>query len=216
MDTIPDDIIARYKRMKGYDVLWLPGMDHAGIATQAKVEQKLREQGISRYDLGREKFLEEAWKWKEAYGKTIHEQWAKLGLSVDYSRERFTLDAGLNKAVKHVFVTLYNEGLIYQGERIINWDPELRTALSNIEIVHKDDEGEFFYFKYDVVGTNRQIVVATTRPETMFGDTAVFVNPKDKRYKDLIGKKVINPANGEELPLMADSYVDVSPLGLGR
>jgi valyl-tRNA synthetase len=210
MDTIPDDIIARYKRMKGYDVLWLPGMDHAGIATQAKVEQKLREQGISRYDLGREKFLEEAWKWKESYGKTIHEQWAKLGLSVDYSRERFTLDAGLNKAVKHVFVTLYNEGLIYQGERIINWDPELRTALSNIEIVHKDDEGEFFYFKYDVVGTKRQIVVATTRPETMFGDTAVFVNPKDKRYKDLIGKKVINPANGEELPLMADSYVDVS------
>src|SRR5574344_687281 len=210
MDTIPDDIVARYKRMKGFDVLWVPGMDHAGIATQAQVEQKLREQGISRYDLGREKFLEEAWKWKESYGKTIHEQWAKLGLSVDYSRARFTLDAGLNKAVKHVFVTLYNEGLIYQGERIINWDPELRTALSNIEIVHKDDEGEFFYFKYDVVGTKRQIVVATTRPETMFGDTAVFVNPKDKRYKDLIGKKVINPANGEELPLMADSYVDVS------
>jgi len=210
MDTIPDDIIARYKRMKGFDVLWLPGMDHAGIATQAKVEAKLREQGISRYDLGREKFLEEAWKWKEAYGNTIHEQWAKLGLSVDYSRERFTLDAGLNKAVKHVFVTLYNEGLIYQGERIINWDPELRTALSNIEIVHKDDEGEFFYFKYDVVGTNKQIVVATTRPETMFGDVAVFVNPRDKRYKDLIGKMVINPANGEELPLMADAYVDMS------
>lgn len=210
MDTIPDDIIARYKRMKGFDVLWLPGMDHAGIATQAKVEAKLREQGISRYDLGREKFLEEAWKWKEAYGNTIHEQWAKLGLSVDYSRERFTLDAGLNKAVKHVFVTLYNEGLIYQGERIINWDPELRTALSNIEIVHKDDEGEFFYFKYDVVGTNKQIMVATTRPETMFGDVAVFVNPKDKRFKDLIGKMVINPANGEPLPLMADSYVDMS------
>jgi valyl-tRNA synthetase len=210
MDTIPDDIIARYKRMKGYDVLWVPGMDHAGIATQAKVEEKIRKEGISRYDLGREKFLEEAWKWKDEYAKTIHTQWAKLGLSVDYSRERFTLDEGLSNAVRHVFVTLYNEGLIYQGERIINWDPELRTALSNIEVEHRDDEGEFFYFKYDIVGTKQSIVVATTRPETMFGDTAVFVNPKDKRYKDFVGKKVINPANGEELPLMADSYVDVS------
>ncbi len=210
MDTIPDDIVARYKRMKGYDVLWVPGMDHAGIATQAKVEEKLRKQGISRYDLGREAFLKEAWKWKDEYAKTIHEQWAKLGLSVDYTRERFTLDEGLSNAVKHVFVTLYNEGLIYQGERIINWDPVLRTALSNIEVIHKDDEGEFFYFDYDVVGTDKKIVVATTRPETMFGDTAVFVNPKDKRYKDLVGKKVINPANGQELPLMADNYVDMS------
>ena len=210
MDTIPDDIIARYKRMKGYDVLWVPGMDHAGIATQAKVEAKLREQGISRYDLGREKFVEEVWKWKNEYANTIHDQWAKIGLSVDYTRERFTLDEGLSNAVKHVFVTLYNEGLIYQGERIINWDPELRTALSNIEVIHSDDEGEFFYFKYDVVGTDKQIIVATTRPETMFGDTAVFVNPKDERYKDLIGKKVINPANGEELPLMGDSYVDIA------
>ena len=210
MDTIPDDIIARYKRMKGYDVLWVPGMDHAGIATQAKVEAKLREQGISRYDLGREKFVDEVWKWKNEYANTIHDQWAKIGLSVDYTRERFTLDEGLSNAVKHVFVTLYNEGLIYQGERIINWDPELRTALSNIEVIHSDDEGEFFYFKYDVVGTDKQIIVATTRPETMFGDTAVFVNPKDERYKDLIGKKVINPANGEELPLMGDSYVDIA------
>ena len=210
MDTVPDDIVARYKRMKGFDVLWVPGMDHAGIATQAKVEERLRKQGISRYDLGREAFLKEAWKWKEEYAQTIHEQWAKLGLSVDYTRERFTLDEGLSNAVKHVFVTLYNEGLIYQGERIINWDPVLRTALSNIEVIHKDDEGEFFYFAYDIVGTNRQITVATTRPETMFGDTAVFVNPKDKRYKDLIGKQVINPANGKALPLMADSYVDMS------
>ena len=210
MDTIPDDIVARYKRMKGFDVLWVPGMDHAGIATQAKVEEKLRKEGISRYDLGREAFLKEAWKWKDEYAKTIHEQWAKLGLSVDYTRERFTLDEGLSNAVKHVFVTLYNEELIYQGERIINWDPVLRTALSNIEVIHKDDEGEFFYFDYDVVGTDKKIVVATTRPETMFGDTAVFVNPKDKRYKDLVGKKVINPANGQALPLMADSYVDMS------
>jgi len=210
MDTVPDDIVARYKRMKGYDVLWVPGMDHAGIATQAKVEEKLRKEGVSRYDLGREGFLKEAWKWKEEYAKTIHEQWAKLGLSVDYTRERFTLDEGLSNAVKHVFVTLYNEGLIYQGERIINWDPELRTALSNIEVIHKDDEGEFFYFSYDVVASDKKVIVATTRPETMFGDTAVFVNPKDKRYKDLVGKKVINPANGQALPLMADSYVDMS------
>lgn len=210
MDTIPDDIIARYKRMRGFDVLWMPGMDHAGIATQAKVEEKLRSQGISRYDLGREKFLEKVWEWKDEYGDTIHKQWAKIGLSVDYTRERFTLDKDLNNAVKKVFVTLYNQGLIYQGEKIINWDPELKTALSNIEVIHKDDSGKFYYFKYDVVGENRTLIVATTRPETMFGDTAIFVNPKDSRYIDLIGKKAINPANGEELPIMADSYVDIS------
>ncbi len=209
MDTIPDDIIARYKRMKGYDVLWVPGMDHAGIATQAKVEAKLREQGVSRYDLGREGFLKKAWEWKDEYASTIHEQWAKIGLSVDYTRERFTLDEGLSKAVRHVFVTLYNEGLIYQGEKIINWDPELRTALSNIEVEHKDDEGEFFYFRYDVEGSEEYLIVATTRPETMFGDTAVFVNPKDERFKSFVGKKVINPANGELLPVMADDYVDL-------
>ena len=210
MDTIPDDIIIRYKKMKGYDTLWVPGMDHAGIATQAKVEEKLRSQGISRYDLGREGFLQKAWEWKKDYADTIHKQWAKLGLSVDYTRERFTLDEGLNKAVRKVFCTLYKEGLIYQGERIINWDPELKTALSNIEVNHQDDEGEFFYFKYDVVGENRSFLVATTRPETMFGDVAVFVNPKDKRFLDLIGKKCINPANGDELPIMGDSYVDIA------
>ena len=209
MDTIPDDIIVRYKKMKGFDVLWLPGCDHAGIATQAKVEEKLREQGISRYDLGREKFLETAYLWKEEYASIIHKQWAKLGLSVDYSRERFTLDEGLQKAVKHVFKTLYEEGLIYRGERIINWDPELRTALSNIEVEHLDDEGESFYFSYDIVGKKEKLIVATTRPETMFGDTAVFVNPKDERYKHLIGSKAINPANGEELPIMGDEYVDI-------
>ncbi|MDY5440885.1 MAG: valine--tRNA ligase [Candidatus Enteromonas sp.] len=210
MDTVPDDIIARYKKMKGFDVLWVPGMDHAGIATQAKVEEKLRAQGVSRYDLGREGFLKQAWAWKDEYAATIHEQWAKIGLSVDYTRERFTLDEGLSDAVKHVFVQLYNEGLIYQGERIINWDPELRTALSNIEVVHQDDEGEFFYFKYDVENSDEYLIVATTRPETMWGDTAVFVNPKDPRYAHLIGKRVKNPCNGEWLPLMGDSYVDVS------
>ena len=209
MDTVPDDIIVRYKKMMGYDVLWVPGMDHAGIATQAKVEEKLRKQGISRYDLGREKFLEVAWDWKKEYANTIHEQWAKIGLSVDYTRERFTLDEGLSEAVKKVFVTLYEEGLIYQGEKIINWDPELRTALSNVEVLHSDDEGEFFYFLYDIEGTSEQIVVATTRPETMFGDTAVFVNPKDPRYSKYVGRNVINPANGESIPLMADPYVDV-------
>ncbi len=210
MDTIPDDIIARYKRMKGFDVLWVPGMDHAGIATQAKVEAKLREQGISRYDLGREDFLEKAWQWKDEYASTIHKQWEKIGLSVDYTRERFTLDEGLSKAVRHVFVTLYNEGLIYQGEKIINWDPELKTALSNIEVEHCDDEGEFFYFRYDLEDGSASLIVATTRPETMFGDTAVFVNPKDERYSSFVGKKVINPANGELLPVMADDYVDIS------
>lgn len=210
MDTIPDDIIARYKRMMGFDVLWVPGVDHAGIATQAKVEAKLRESGISRFDLGREKFVETTYKWKDEYAATIHKQWAKIGLSVDYNHERFTLDEGLSKAVRHVFVTLYNEGLIYQGERIINWDPELHTALSNIEVIHQDDEGEFYYFYYDVVDSDEKLVVATTRPETMFGDQAIFVNPKDGRYKHLIGKKCINPANGEELPIMGDSYVDLS------
>ena len=209
MDTIPDDIIVRYKKMMGYDVLWVPGMDHAGIATQAKVEEKLRKQGISRYDLGREKFLEVAWDWKREYADTIHKQWAKIGLSVDYTRERFTLDEGLSNAVRKVFVTLYEQGLIYQGEKIINWDPELRTALSNVEVLHSDDEGEFFYFYYDIVGSDEKLIVATTRPETMFGDTAVFVNPKDPRYAKYVGGFVINPANGDKLPLMADEYVDL-------
>ena len=208
-NTTIQDIIARYKKAKGYDVLWLPGMDHAGIATQAKVEQRLRKEGISRYDLGREGFLKRAWEWKHEYADTIHSQWAMMGLSLDYSKERFTLDEGLNKAVKHVFVTLYNQGLIYRGEKIINWDPVFKTALSNIEVVHQDDEGKFYYFKYYIVGTDQYLTVATTRPETMFGDVCVVVNPKDERYKDIIGKKVINPANHEEIPVIADEYVDI-------
>ena len=208
-NTTIQDITARYKKLQGYDVLWLPGMDHAGIATQAKVEQKLRSQGISRYDLGREGFLEKAWEWKREYADNIHAQWAKMGLALDYTRERFTLDEGLNKAVNHVFKTLYDKGLIYRGERIINYDPELKTALSNVEVVYENDPGKFYYFKYQVEGTNEYLTVATTRPETMFGDTAVFVNPKDERYTHLIGKNVINPANHESLPLMADEYVDI-------
>ena len=208
-DTTVQDIIARYKRAKGYDVLWLPGMDHAGIATQAKVEERLRKDGISRYDLGREKFLEQAWAWKNEYANTIHNQWKSMGLALDYSRERFTLDEGLNKAVRKVFVTLYNKGLIYRGERIINWDPIFKTALSNIEVVYQDDPGKMYYFKYYIEGTHDFLTVATTRPETMFGDVCVVVNPKDERYKNVVGKKVINPANGELLPIIEDSYVDV-------
>ena len=209
-NTTVQDIIARYKRAKGYDVLWLPGMDHAGIATQAKVEARLREQGISRYDLGREKFLEKAWEWKKEYAKTIHSQWAVMGLSLDYSRERFTLDDGLNKAVRHVFVTLYNKGLIYRGERIINWDPVFKTALSNIEVIHQDDKGKFYYFNYPLVDGSRNLLIATTRPETMFGDVCLVVNPKDERYLDIIGKEVINPANGEKIPVISDEYVDLN------
>ena len=209
-NTTVQDIIARYKRAKGYDVLWLPGMDHAGIATQAKVEARLRELGISRYDLGREKFLEKAWEWKKEYAKTIHSQWAVMGLSLDYSRERFTLDDGLNKAVRHVFVTLYNKGLIYRGERIINWDPVFKTALSNIEVIHQDDKGKFYYFNYPLVDGSKNLLIATTRPETMFGDVCLVVNPKDERYLDIIGKEVINPANGEKIPVIADEYVDLN------
>lgn len=209
-DTTIQDILARYKRMRGYDVLWLPGMDHAGIATQAKVDARLKEEGISRYDIGREKFLERAWEWKEEYATTIRSQWAKLGLSLDYTRERFTLDEGLSKAVRKTFVDLYNDGLIYQGERIINWDPEAKTALSNIEVEHKEIPGHMYYFKYKIVETGKELVIATTRPETMFADQAIFVHPDDDRYKDIVGMHAINPANGDELPIMADDYIDMS------
>ena len=208
-DNTLQDIISRYKRLQGYDMLYLPGMDHAGIATQAKVDARLKESGISRYDIGREKFLEHAWAWKEEYAATIRKQWAKLGNSLDYSKERFTMDEGFNNAVKHVFVKLYEEGLIYRGYRIINWDPEALTALSNIEVIYKDDPGKMYYFNYQVAGSDESFVVATTRPETMFGDVCVVVNPEDERYKHLIGKKAINPANHEELIIIGDEYVDV-------
>lgn len=207
-DTTIQDIIIRRKRMQGYDALYLPGMDHAGIATQAKIEEKLRKEGISRYDLGREKFLEVAWEWKEEYAQHIREQWAKLGLSLDYSRERFTLDEGLNKAVRKVFVDLYNKGLIYRGERIINWDPQAQTALSNIEVEHKEVEGALYYFKYLLEDGSGYLEVATTRPETMFGDVAVAVNPSDERYKHLVGKKVLIPGNKKPIPIILDEYVE--------
>ncbi|MEQ6006314.1 valine--tRNA ligase [Staphylococcus saccharolyticus] len=208
-DTTLQDIITRMKRMQGYDTLYLPGMDHAGIATQAKVEAKLNEQGISRHDLGREKFLEQAWDWKEEYASFIRQQWAKLGLGLDYSRERFTLDKGLSKAVRKVFVDLYNKGIIYRGERIINWDPKARTALSDIEVIHENVQGAFYHFKYPYVDGEGYIEIATTRPETMLGDTAIVVNPNDERYKGVIGKKVVLPIVGRELPILADEYVDI-------
>ena len=208
-DNTLQDIITRYKRLKGFDVLYLPGMDHAGIATQAKVDEKLRNQGISRYDIGREEFLKVSWQWKEEYAAHIREQWASMGIGLDYSRERFTLDDGLNKAVNKVFVDLYNDGLIYQDYKIINWDPVAKTALSNIEVIHQDDPGKMYYFNYKVKETNDSFTVATTRPETMFGDVCVVVNPSDDRYKHLIGLHAINPANHEKILIIADEYVDI-------
>ena len=208
-DTTLQDMLIRQKRMQGFDTLWLPGMDHAGIATQAKVEAKLRKEGITRYDLGREKFVEKVWEWKDEFAATIKQQWGKMGLSLDYSRERFTLDDGLSKAVRKVFVDLYNKGLIYRGEYIVNWDPQARTALSDIEVIHEDDKGAFYHMTYKFAdGTPGGIEIATTRPETMFGDTAVAVNPSDERYKDMIGKNVIVPIVGREIPIIGDIHAD--------
>ncbi len=208
-DTTLQDILIRRKRMQGYDALYLPGMDHAGIATQAKVDAKLKAQGISRYDLGREKFLEVAWEWKKEYATYIRSQWAALGLSLDYTKERFTLDEGLQKAVAEVFITMYNEGLIYRGERIINWDIEAKTALSNIEVEYKDIEGAFYHLLYPLVDGSGMLEIATTRPETMFGDTALMVHPKDERYQKYIGKMVYIPGTKRQIPVISDEYVDI-------
>ena len=208
-DTALQDMIARYKRMQGFDVLWLPGMDHAGIATQAKIDAKLKNQGISRYDIGREAFLKVAWEWKAEYAKTIRAQWAALGLSLDYTKERFTLDEGMNNAVYTVFKTLYDEGLIYRGEKIINWDVEAKTALSNIEVEYKDIECAFYHFIYPFVDGDGGLEIATTRPETMFGDTAIMVHPKDERYQKYIGKKVYIPGTKREIPVISDEYVEM-------
>ena len=207
-DTTLQDIIIRFKRMQGYDALWVPGMDHAGIATQAKVDAKLKDMGINPRSLERTEWLKYAWDWKNEYAENIHEQWAKMGLSLDYTKERFTLDSGLSDAVKHVFVTLYNEGLIYRGERIINWDPQAMTALSNEEVIYKDVPGAFYHIKYFIEGTNDYLEVATTRPETLFGDTAVAVNPNDERYKDLIGKNVVLPIVNKLIPIVGDEHAD--------
>ena len=207
-DTSIQDTLIRFKRMQGYDTLYLPGMDHAGIATQAKVEEKLRKQGQVRHQLGREKFIKQVWDWKDEYASIIKSQWGKMGLSLDYSRERFTLDDGLSKAVRKVFVKLYEEGLIYRGQYIINWDPKLETALSDIEVIHKDDNGAFYHINYPLADGTGSVEIATTRPETMFGDTAVAVAPGDERYKDLVGKELILPLVGRHIPVIEDQHVD--------
>ena len=207
-DTTLQDIIIRFKKMQGFNAVWVPGMDHAGIATQAKVDAKLRDMGINPRGITREEWLKYAWDWKNEYAQNIHEQWAKLGLALCYSKERFTLDEGLNRAVNHVFKTLYDEGLIYRGERIINWDPQAMTALSNEEVIYKEVKGAFYHIKYFIEGTNEFLEVATTRPETLFGDTAVAVNPNDERYKDLIGKNVILPLVNKLIPIIGDEHAD--------
>ena len=207
-DTTLQDIIIRYKRMSGYDALWLPGMDHAAIATEAKVVAKLKEHGVKKSDLTRQEFLDECWKWTDEYSENIRKQWGKLGLSVDYNKEAFTLDENLTKAVKTVFLKLYDDGLIYRGERIINWDPQAKTALSNEEVIYKDVEGAFYHLKYFIEGTDKYLEVATTRPETLFGDTAVAVNPNDERYKEYVGKNVILPIVNKKIPIITDEHAD--------
>ncbi len=211
MDCTLQDILTRFKRMQGYAALWVPGTDHAGIATQAKVEENLREnEGLSRYDLGREKFLERVWDWKHKYGARIVEQQKKLGVSCDWDRARFTMDEGLSKAVRHVFVSLYDKGLIYKGSRIINWCPHCVTALSDVEVEYQDKPGHLWHIRYPIQGeTDKYVIVATTRPETMLGDTGVAVNPADDRYRDIVGKKCVLPLVGREMPIVADEYVDL-------
>ncbi|CCV65934.1 Valyl-tRNA synthetase [Paracholeplasma brassicae] len=209
-DGTLQDIIIRRKRMQGFDALFLPGMDHAGIATQAKVDERLKQMGKNRYEIGREGFLEQAWAWKEEYASFIKEQWKVLGLSLDYSRERFTLDQKLNDAVNHVFITLYNKGLIYRGNRIINWDVEAKTALSNIEVEFVETNGNLFYFRYPFTDNSGHLVIATTRPETMFADQALMVHPEDERYQAFVGKKVFIPGTKTEIPVITDDYVDMS------
>ena len=208
-DTAIQDAIVRYKRMKGYDTLWLPGMDHAAIATEAKVVKKLKDEGIDKYEYGRENFLKACWDWTHEYGGSIRDQWAGLGLSVDYTRERFTLDDDLNKAVRKVFVDYYNKGLIYRGEKIINWDPAARTALSNEEVIYKSEKSAFYHLKYVIEGTDKYLDVATTRPETLFGDTAVAVNENDERYKEFVGKNVILPLMNKAIPIITDEHADM-------
>ena len=211
MDCTLQDILIRFKRMQGYAALWVPGTDHAGIATQIKVEEELRgKEGLTRYDLGREKFLERVWDWKHKFGNRIVEQQKKLGASCDWSRARFTMDEGLSNAVRHVFVSLYNKGLIYKGSRIINWCPHCVTALSDAEVEYKEKPGHLWHIRYPIAGEEgRYVTVATTRPETMMGDTGVAVNPEDGRYRDIVGKKCILPLVNKEIPIVADAYVDM-------
>ncbi len=209
LDETLQDILIRYKRMQGFSTLWVPGTDHAGIATQIKVEENLRvNEGLTRYDLGREKFLERVWDWKQKYGDRIISQLKKLGSSCDWTRERFTMDEGCSKAVKEVFVNLYNKGLIYRGNRIINWCPHCMTALSDAEVEYTEQNGNFWHIRYPFADGSGEVVIATTRPETMLGDVAVAVNPEDERYKDKIGKMLILPLVNREIPLIADEHAD--------
>ncbi len=208
-DASIQDAIIRYKRLQGFDTLYLPGMDHAAIATEAKVVKKLKDQGIDKYEYGREKFLEACWDWTHEYGDSIRSQWGGLGISVDYTRERFTLDDDLNKAVRKVFVDYYHKGLIYRGEKIINWDPVAQTALSNEEVIYKSEKSAFYHIKYIVEGTDKYLDVATTRPETLFGDTAVAVNENDDRYKEFVGKNVILPLMDKPIPVITDEHADM-------
>ena len=215
LDNTLQDILIRWRRMQGYNTLWMPGCDHAGIATQAKVEGALREEGTNRYELGREKFLERVWQWKEKFGSRIMSQLRSLGSSLDWDRERFTMDEGCSKAVREVFVSLYEKGLIYQGTRITNWCPDCNTAISDIEVEHETEQGHLWHIRYQVEGEpDKYVEVATTRPETMFGDTGVAVHPDDERYRDLVGKNVILPVVNRVIPLFADEYVD-SAFGTG-
>ncbi len=209
-DTALQDVIVRYKRMKGFDTLWLPGMDHAAIATEAKVVKKLKEEGIDKYEYGREAFLKACWDWTHEYSDSIRSQWAGLGLSVDYTRERFTLDDDLNKAVRKIFVDYYNKGLIYRGEKIINWDPAAQTALSNEEVIYKEEKSAFYHIKYQLENSDAYLDVATTRPETLFGDTAVAVNELDERYKGFVGKNVILPIMNKPIPVITDEHADMT------
>ena len=213
LDSTLQDILTRYKRMQGYAALWLPGTDHAGIATQIKVEENLRkEEGLTRYDLGREKFLERVWAWKEKYGNRIVEQQKKMGASCDWSRDRFTMDEGCSRAVRETFCELYDKGLIYKGSRIINWCPHCMTALSDAEVEYKDMPGSFWHIRYPIEDSDEEFIIATTRPETMLGDSGVAVHPDDERYKHLVGKNAILPLVGRKLPIVADEYVE---LGFG-
>ncbi len=208
LDNTLQDILIRYKRMQGYNALWVPGTDHAAISTEVKVTNQLKDEGIDKKELGREKFLERTWQWKEEYAGTIEGQLKKLGVSCDWDRERFTMDEGCSKAVEEVFIKLYEEGYIYKGSRIINWCPVCKTSLSDAEVEHEEQDGHFWHIKYPLVGSDDFLEIATTRPETMLGDTAIAVHPEDERYKDIVGKKAILPLVGKEIPIVADSYVD--------
>ncbi|MBR2988756.1 MAG: class I tRNA ligase family protein, partial [Clostridia bacterium] len=209
-DTIQDAII-RYKRMKGFETLWLPGTDHASIATEVKIVEKMKEEGLTKESLGREGFLERAYEWKAQYGGRIIEQLKKMGFSCDWDRLAFTMDERCSKAVREVFVNLYNKGLIYQGGRIVNWCPDCQTAISDAEVEYETEQGHLWHLRYPITGEkDKYIVVATTRPETMLGDTAVAVNPSDKRYTSLVGKTIDLPLTDRKIPIIADRYVDTS------